>query len=151
MNQRVLQAYANNQIETGVASERPVELVVMVYERIFELLNQAESALLAGQTMEPFISKALELTNVGLQSCLNPTDGGEIAKNLTKLYDWANRQILLGKLNKDPQPWIDVRRVLTPLLEAWREIAQAQSEVAQAQSMQNLPLERSSSVSIAIG
>ena len=41
MNQRVLQAYANNQIETGVASARPVELVVMVYDRIFELLKQA--------------------------------------------------------------------------------------------------------------
>ena len=151
MNQRVLQAYANNQIETGVASARPVELVVMVYDRIFELLKQAESALLAGQTIEPFISKALELTNVGLQSCLNPTDGGEIAKNLTKLYDWANRQILLGKLNKDPQPWADVRRVLLPLLEAWRDIAQAQSEAAMAQTQASATAGRSASVSMAIG
>jgi len=151
MNQRVLQAYANNQIETGVSSARPVELIIMVYDRLLENLKHAESALQAGQSFEVYISKALDLTSVGLQSCLNHVDGGEIAKNLGDLYDWANRQILLGKLNKDPQPWLDVRRVLTPLLEAWREIAQAQSEVAQAQSMQNLPLERSTSVSIAIG
>ena len=36
MTQRAHQAYNNNQLETGVASARPVELVVMVYERIFQ-------------------------------------------------------------------------------------------------------------------
>jgi len=151
MTQRAHQAYNNNQLETGVASARPVELVVMVYERIFQHLKNAEAAMQAGQPSEVFISKALELTSVGLQSCLNREDGGDIAQNLAELYDWANRQILLGKLNRDPQPWMDVRRVLSPLLEAWQQIAQAQSQAAMAQSTSGVPRARTGLATIAIG
>jgi len=150
MIQSVHQAYMNNQLETGVASARPVDLVVMVYDRIFEHLRNAEKAQQSGQSVEPYISKALELTQVGLQSCLNP-EGGEIARNLADLYDWANRQILLGKLKKDPQPWAEVRRVLTPLLEAWREIAMAQTEAAVAQAQSHTLRARASNSLLATG
>lgn len=134
MNRRAYQAYADTQVETGVASARPVELVVMVYDRIFEHLKAAELAMQTQQSADVSIGKALELIGMGLQSCLNADEGGEIAENLSALYDWANRQILLGKLRKDPMLLVEVRRVLTPLAEAWRAHAQSQSMAAYEQT-----------------
>lgn len=135
MNRRAYQAYADTQVETAVCSARPVDLVVMVYDRLFEHLRSAETAMQTQQSADVAITKALELIGVGLQSCLNLQEGGEIADNLAVLYDWANRQILLGKLKKDPMLLAEVRRVLTPLAEAWRTHAQSQSEAFYEQSL----------------
>lgn len=135
MNRRAYQAYADTQVETAVSSARPVDLVVMIYDRLFEHLRTAEVAMQTQQSADVAISKALELIGVGLQSCLNPQEGGEIADNLAALYDWANRQILLGKLKKDPMLLVEVRRVLTPLAEAWRTHAQSQSVAAYQQTV----------------
>jgi flagellar secretion chaperone FliS len=146
----VHQTYMDNQIETAVASARPVDLVVMVYDRLFDHLKNAENALQSGRSVEPHISKALELTQVGLQSCIKP-EVGEIARNLADLYGWANRQILLGKLNKDHLQWAQVRQVLTPLLEAWRQIAQDQSDAVVAQAQSSTIRSRASTSLLATG
>jgi flagellar protein FliS len=128
MNRRAHQAYAASQIETGVASARPAELVVMVYERLFEHLKTAEAAFAEQKRADESIGKALELIAVGLQSCLDPKKGGDIANQLAVLYDWSIQQILLGKAQKNSVCFADVRRVLSPLAEGWRELAQNQSD-----------------------
>lgn len=133
MNLRAHEAYATTQMQTSVASASPIDLVVMVYDRIFEHLKSAESALQAGRSADEFIAKALELISVGLQSCLIREQGCEIADNLSALYDWANRKILIGKLKKDPTVWIEVRQVLYPLAEAWRTLAEERRESAVTQ------------------
>lgn len=119
------EVYETNQRETSVAIATPPELVVMVYDRMFEQLRLVLSGLQAGQDVAEPAGKALDLITDGLQSCLDRERGGEVAQNLDLLYNWACAEILRGRLRRDPKPIEAVLRVLSPVAEAWREQAQA--------------------------
>ena len=118
------EVYETNQRETSVAIATPPELVVMVYDRMFEQLRLVLSGLQAGQDVAEPAGKALDLITDGLQSCLDHERGGEVAQNLDLLYNWACAEILRGRLLRDPAPIEAVLRVLSPVAEAWREQAQ---------------------------
>jgi len=123
MNMRAHRAYAATQRETAVSSARPIDLVVMVYDRLLDHLRSAQLQMAAGTDPSESLTKALELINQGLGSCLNMTRGGEIARNLAGIYDWASRDILRARLRRDAQLIQGVIDALQPLAQAWRQHA----------------------------
>ncbi|KAF0121547.1 MAG: flagellar protein FliS [bacterium] len=56
-----------------------------------------------------------------LSSSLN-MDGGEIAKNLGRLYDYILDRLLYANLRNDPREFDDMERVLEVLRNAWKEM-----------------------------
>lgn len=112
--------YADYQRETDVQIATPMELVALTYERLLDLLRQSEEMMGRGDDAATPLSKALQLITDGLQSCLNADQGGEVARNLNVLYNWACAEILRARLRRDPQLLASVRKVLTPVAEAWR-------------------------------
>jgi flagellar protein FliS len=122
--------YADYQRETNVAIASPMELVALSYERLMELLRVGEERMRDGQDATETLTKALQLITDGLQSCLDKTQGGEVARNLDVLYQWACAEILRARLRSDPQRLADVRRVLAPVADAWRVQAAAQAPVS---------------------
>jgi flagellar protein FliS len=123
MNMRAHRAYAATQRETAVSSARPIDLVVMVYDRLLDHLRSAQLQMAAGNDPAESLTKALELINQGLGSCLDMARGGEIAQNLAAIYDWASRDILRARLRRDPQLIQGVIDAMQPLAQAWREHA----------------------------
>lgn len=120
MSQRGRQVYEDNQRETSVAIASPAELVVMAYDRMFEQLRTAIEGLQRGDDVAVPVGKALDLITDGLQSCLDRERGGEVARNLDTLYNWACAEILRGRLRRDPQCLKTVLDVFQPVAEAWR-------------------------------
>ncbi|MBA7679772.1 hypothetical protein ES703_88076 [subsurface metagenome] len=49
--------------------------------------------------------------------------GGEIAKNLFRLYMYMNRKLLDANINKDRGPLEEVKKLLQELRAAWTEVA----------------------------
>ena len=123
MTMRSHRAYAATQRETGVSSARPIDLVVMVYERLLDHLRSAQLQMSEGLDSSESLTKAVDLITTGLEACLNKVQGGEIAENLAIIYGWANREIMLARLRRDPQMLQGVINALQPLAEAWREHA----------------------------
>lgn len=121
MLNRALRSYQNLQTETAVRAASPGELIVLVYDRTIEHLREA--ARLIGEEQDSGVptQKALDLINDGLVAALDRERGGEIAENLSALYDWAVRSILRGRVKRDAQMILDVVSVLTPLRDAWVE------------------------------
>lgn len=115
-----LETYATYQRETSVSAARPVDLVLMVFERLLEHLREAQRAIAAGEDASVSTTKALDLITQGLQACLDKQRGGEIAQNLSTLYQWAVKEILLGRLRKDAQKLSDVVTVMDTVAQAWR-------------------------------
>jgi flagellar protein FliS len=119
--------YAENNTHTSVVSADSGQLIVLVYERIFDHLKLAKLALESGQyAIEPF-TKAHDLMQQGLLACLDYQNGGDVAQSLGAVYEWALREILNARLTKSPAKVQEVLDVLAPLYEAWLALAPKES------------------------
>jgi flagellar biosynthetic protein FliS len=78
------------------------------------------------------LTKAVDLITTGLEACLDKAQGGEIAENLAVIYDWANREIMLARLRRDPKMLQGVINAMQPLAEAWREHAGLTNDLVEA-------------------
>jgi flagellar protein FliS len=115
-------AYANTKSETDVSSSSSPELILVVYERLFDHLKAGKKELEAGRYgIEPF-SKASDLINIGLLASLDTDKGGDVANNLSLIYNWSLTSILQARIKKSPEMIQKVIDVLTPIYEGWSTI-----------------------------
>jgi flagellar protein FliS len=134
MSQRALNAYASTERETAVSSARPVDLVVLVFQRVLDHLRHGRQMMEQQEDSAVPLTKALQLINAGLQACLDRQQGGDIASNLASLYDWASREIMLARIKRDSERISAVIEVLTTVSSAWLELStqgQGSSSLAQ--------------------
>lgn len=137
-------AYAANEVLTGVHGSDPGQLIVLVYERVFDHLKLAKKALEKGNYgIEPF-TKAHDLIQQGLLACLDYEGGGEVALSLGAVYEWVLREMLNARLNKDPEKIQAILDIMTPLYEAWLELSPKEmiNHLSADESMVNSELER---------
>jgi flagellar protein FliS len=123
MNARAAKLYANNDAETGVNSLSSGQLIVLIYERVFDNLKLGKHALENGQHGVEAFNKAHDLIQQGLLACLDFKAGAEVAQNLGAIYEWSLREIINARVTKSPEKIQEVLDVLTPLYEAWVSLA----------------------------
>lgn len=123
MNVRAAKLYANNDAETGVNSLSSGQLIVLIYERVFDNLKLGKHALENGQHGVEAFTKAHDLIQQGLLACLDFKAGAEVAQNLGAIYEWSLREIINARVTKSPEKIQEVLDVLTPLYEAWVSLA----------------------------
>jgi len=129
-------AYATTKSETDVSTSSSPELILVVYERLFDHLKAGKKELEAGlYGIEPF-SKASDLINIGLLASLDFDKGKDIADNLRLIYDWALTTILQARLKKSPDMIQNIIDVLTPLYEGWSGVIPKNSAQSQSVSLQ---------------
>ncbi len=121
-----LQAYR----QTAVTTASKEQVLIMLYEGAIKHLKKASESCqkndLAGKGVA--VGKAHDIINE-LSNSLDFTVGGEIAKNLERLYAFMVEQIIQGNLHNDPTKFDAARALLENLLEGWRgAIAQLQRE-----------------------
>ena len=130
MASKSARAYAANEVITGVHGSDAGQLIVLVYDRVFDHLKLARKALEGGEYgIEPF-TKAHDLIQQGLLACLDYEGGGEVALSLGAVYEWTLREILSARLNKSPEKVQEILDVLAPLYEAWIVLAPKESIVS---------------------
>ena len=114
--------YSDNEAETAVSGSNSKQLILLVYEKIFDQLRMGQLELSQGRFGIDFFSKASDLINLGLLASLDLKKGGEIAKNLKEIYEWALKRIIDARIKKSPEMIQDVIDVMQPLYEAWDEM-----------------------------
>jgi flagellar protein FliS len=116
----------NPYLENMVANANPVRLVIMLYEKA---INCLENALEIGDT-ENFdmqrskyeeMGRALEIISV-LDAILNMEKGGEIAKNLREIYRSLMDELTYQMLKEDKERLEKVIKILKNLKSAWEEV-----------------------------
>ncbi|QWE23056.1 flagellar export chaperone FliS [Polynucleobacter sp. AP-Jannik-300A-C4] len=123
MMNKSARAYAANEVLTGVNGSDAGQLIVLVYERVFDHLKLAKNALDNGEYGIESFTKAHDLIQQGLLACLDYEGGGEVALSLGAVYEWTLREILSARLNKSPEKVQEILDVLWPLYEAWLVLA----------------------------
>jgi flagellar protein FliS len=112
--------YQRTQITT---SDRR-KLIVLLYEGAISRLNQATAALEADDADRRVmnVNKALDIIHF-LNNALDFERGGDISKNLQRLYDYTRDVISQGNIEARAEKFGEAIRLLNLLLEAWRQIA----------------------------
>ena len=118
-------------IQNGIGAYRradvftadPKRLVIMCYEKAISSLQMAREHYLSGD----FESKAKNLQYFHgivceLRSALDFQNGGAIARNLSSLYDYMSRAILIADIKRDVNTFDTVISMLEELKSAWEEI-----------------------------
>jgi flagellar protein FliS len=116
----------NPYLENMVANANPVRLVIMLYEKA---INCLENALELRDT-EDFdmqrskyeeMGRALEIISV-LDAVLDMEKGGEIAKNLREIYRSLTDELTYQMLKEDKERLEKVIKILKNLKSAWEEV-----------------------------
>lgn len=70
-----------------------------------------------------------------LRDTLDMKKGGEIANNLSQLYDFMLRKLVEANINKDNEKIKIVENLMTELLDAWKQIANNQEQKAKVSQL----------------
>ena len=125
MNSRAaINAYANVGLGTDIMSADPHKLTSMLFEGALLAIARARHALARNEpaTKGQFISKAIAIIGEGLHASLDKDVGGELARNLSVLYDYMVKRLVHANIKNDDAALDEVARLLTELKEAWDSI-----------------------------
>ena len=123
-NQRAT-LYAKVGLETDVHAASPHRLVAMLFDGVFEAMNQATQAIQAGnvELKGRALSRAVRILDEGLRAGLD-LSAGQLAVDLRELYGYVCMRLTQANLRSDRDAIAECQRLLTPVREAWNAIAQ---------------------------
>lgn len=100
-----------------------VKVISMLYDGAINFIRVAKKRMeledIAGKGL--YIGKASSVVGE-LSSSLNMQEGGEIAKNLGRLYDFVIDRLLNANTKNDSKALDEAEKVLDLLRSAWKEI-----------------------------
>ncbi|OCG67997.1 flagellar export chaperone FliS [Gilliamella sp. Fer4-1] len=118
-------AYEQVNLETRVNQASPHQLIVLLFDGALNAIKLANLYIEKGNIVGKgnAISKAINIVDNGLKSCLDLEKGGEIAENLDRLYQYISQQLVLANLHNDKEKLQTCFDLLNNIAEPWREIA----------------------------
>jgi flagellar protein FliS len=116
---RGIEAYRRINAET----RSPIELVVMLYDGAIRFVGEARDAAdrndIAGRTHA--VSRALAIVTE-LQNTLRVDEGGDVAKELDRLYSYMTARLLDSNVKRDRQALDEVHRLLSTVRDGWAQV-----------------------------
>ncbi|SMC22434.1 flagellar protein FliS [Desulfacinum hydrothermale DSM 13146] len=119
MNYRAQDAYRKTNVETADTAS----LVLMCYDATIQDLRQAQEHH-ASQRMDAAYERIRHGQDVitELLVGLDFERGGEIAVNLSRIYNYLLRELIGINSKKDPEVYDGLIRILEDLREGWQEV-----------------------------
>jgi flagellar protein FliS len=121
--------------ETQITTANQANLIVMMDDgtirftrQPLDSLDKNDPAAMAGN-----IQKSRDIVNE-LSVSLDVGQGKDAARRLESLYQFVLSQLTLANIKADRAPLETVLRVLTPLSEAWRAVAEGRANGTQPES-----------------
>ena len=111
----------NRYKQTSITTANRGQIIIMLYEGCIKFLRKAIEAINSKNIADKgtYIGKAQDIINE-LNNSLNHEVGGEITRELQRLYDYIFEQTTHANLNSDTKPIEASIRVLETLLDGWR-------------------------------
>jgi flagellar protein FliS len=112
--------------QTEVQSRTPLELVTMLYDGALRFLAVARDSIERNDipARRDALNRTLAIV-AELQNTLNLEQGGDIAAELDRLYEYSNVRLLDAAMRNDVVPVDEVRRIFEILRDAWATAARA--------------------------
>ncbi len=111
------------QVNSAAMDASPHQLISMLYDGILERIAVAKGAMLhralAGKGER--IGQAISIIG-GLRESLYAERGGQLARNLDRLYDYMQRRLTQANMENRPEMLDEVARLLKEVKAAWDAI-----------------------------
>jgi flagellar protein FliS len=123
--------------EVHLASSSPEETVLMLYDGAIRFLKEAirelaEENIAAKVHLLDKVEKIVEY----LQSCLDRENGGEIAENLQRLYDYMLVRLTEANFYNDAAKLEEIGALLGTVREGWAGICDAAKKAQETDNTQ---------------
>ncbi len=108
---------------TAISTQSRGRLIVMLYEGAIKFLKLAIQEIEAGNwaAKGQYLNRAQDII-AELNAVLDMEAGGEIARNLRRLYLFMNRRLAQANTRKDPQMIREVITLMEELRQSWKTI-----------------------------
>ncbi len=121
-----MRSYFHVHAAGSVADATPQQLVQMLMQEILNCVKKAEGFLEHGNipARTHNINRAVEMISY-LRSCLNKSEGGELANNLEQLYTYMMRRLFEANRFQDKVALQEVYGLMATVKEGWDGILRA--------------------------
>lgn len=121
---RSANAYKKVSVETGVSQADPHQLVQMLFEGLQHNIGAARAALARDDIKAKcqHVVTAVRILEEGLKGSLNLAEGGEVARNLERVYDYCIMRLTQANVRNDEAIFQEVSDVIAPVADGWRQI-----------------------------
>jgi flagellar protein FliS len=125
VSSRSAAAYRKVGVETGVQQANPHQLVDMLFDGLLSSVGSARVALARGDIKSKcqHILNAVCILDEGLKCSLNLAEGGELAVNLQRVYDYCVVRLTQANARNDDAALAEVIKVITPVAQGWKQIS----------------------------
>jgi flagellar protein FliS len=124
---RATSAYQRISTETSMHTIDQHKLVSLLYEGVLSSIAAARGAMARGDIPGKCnaIGKAIRIIEEGLLTALDRDAGGELAENLSSVYEYALRQLVLANAHNDDAKLEEVAQLIQPIASSWEQIKEA--------------------------
>jgi flagellar protein FliS len=125
---RSANAYQRVSVETGVSQADPHRLVDMLFDGLMTNIGAARGALVRGDVKAKcqHILTSVRIIEEGLKGSLNLAEGGELAANLERVYDYCILRLTTANARNDDAALEEVAKVLAPIADGWKHMGAAE-------------------------
>jgi flagellar protein FliS len=121
---RAARAYQSVDRHTAVITGDPVDLVILLYDKLLQRFREVRAAVERGDigARGEATGKAIELIEKGLVGCLDMNQGGGIAVQLKRQYAIWMSQLLRCNLTADLELLTKLEAEVKDIHQAWQEL-----------------------------
>ena len=132
--------FRNEYHHDEIATSRQGKLIVMMYEGALRFVNLAIEGIDNNDISKKgtYINKTHDIINE-LSFALDVEKGGEVAQKLESLYQFVLHQLTRANIKSDRKTLESIINILTPLMDAWKEILIKSKNSKANNSNQNFP------------
>jgi flagellar protein FliS len=124
MNARLaMNQYKQVGVHSAVMDATPHRLVQMLMEGVLEKVALAKGNIARNEIAKKGenISKAITIVG-GLQASLNKEAGGELSENLSNLYDYIARRLVMANIRSDERILDEIANLIMEVKAGWDAI-----------------------------
>ncbi len=120
-----LAAYAEAGIVAKVQEASPHQLILLLFEGAASAIAVARLHIEQNDIAQKgkHISQAIDIISNGLKLSLDMEAGGQLAEQLSALYDYMCRRLITANIDNDTVALDEVAHLLDEIHSAWKEIA----------------------------
>ncbi len=118
-------SYQQVDLNAQAAAASPHQLVVMLIDGLLDEIERTRGHISMGRLAQKGtgINKCMNIL-IGLDSALDIENGGELADNLHKLYDFCQVELYQASVQNDTSHLSNVENVMSNIREGWKNFGQ---------------------------